>query len=44
MKMKKIIVGSILTIAATIALGQYVNCWQQYVCGGGGCSWVTICR
>lgn len=42
--MKKIIVGAFLTIVATIALGQYANCWQQYVCGGGGCQWVTICR
>lgn len=42
--MKKIIVGSLLTIAATIAMGQYANCWQQYVCGGGGCHLVTICR
>ena len=42
--MKKIIVGAALTIIATMAMGQYANCWQQYVCGGGGCQWVTICR
>jgi hypothetical protein len=42
--MKKIIIGAFLTIVATIALGQYANCWQQYVCGGAGCHWVTICR
>jgi hypothetical protein len=44
MTMKKIIIGAALTIFATIALGQMANCWQQYVCGGGGCQWVTICR
>lgn len=25
-------------------MAQHANCWQQYVCGGGGCQWVTICR
>jgi len=38
-----------LVLAATffvvgMASAQYANCWQQYVCGGGGCQWVTICR
>ena len=25
-------------------MAQHANCWQQYVCGGAGCQWVTICR
>ena len=44
MTMKEIIIGAALTIFATIAVGQMANCWQQYVCGGGGCQWVTICK
>ena len=44
--MKKLIY-TILVVGSLIAptvYAQYANCWQQYVCGGGGCKWVTICR
>jgi hypothetical protein len=38
---------ALLVVLAVVSFGvaaQYANCWQQYVCGGGGCQWVTICR
>lgn len=41
--MKKAIIITGLLIA-TSAIAQSANCWQQYVCGGGGCHWVTLCR
>jgi len=44
MTMKKALLAVALAGVFTIAVAQYANCWQQYVCGGGGCQWVTICR
>ena len=42
--MKKVLLALVLSGVVTIAIAQYANCWQQYVCGGGGCQWVTLCR
>jgi len=42
--MKKALLAVALAGVFTIAVAQYANCWQQYVCGGAGCQWVTICR
>jgi hypothetical protein len=38
---------ALLAISAFLVVGSAVaqaNCWQQYVCGGGGCHWITVCR
>ena len=43
-EMKKYIVAVAAFFVVGLASAQYANCWQQYVCGGGGCHWVTICR
>jgi hypothetical protein len=42
--MKKILLAIALAFTFGLAIAQYANCWQQYVCGGAGCHWVTICR
>jgi hypothetical protein len=42
--MKKVLLAVILVLGVGAAVAQYANCWQQYVCGGGGCHWITICR
>jgi hypothetical protein len=42
--MKKALLAVVLVGIAVVAHAQMANCWQQYVCGGGGCQWVTICR
>jgi len=42
--MKKILLAVAIFFTVGLAMGQYANCWQQYVCGGAGCHWVTICR
>jgi hypothetical protein len=42
--MKKALVGFAALFVVGFAIAQQANCWQQYVCGGGGCQWVTICR
>ena len=42
--MKKAIIVFVSFFAVGFAVAQQANCWQQYVCGGGGCQWVTICR
>ncbi len=42
--MKKVIAGLVLVGFAGIAMANWANCWQQYVCGPAGCNWVTICR
>jgi hypothetical protein len=42
--MKKALVILIASFSVGYAVAQQANCWQQYVCGGGGCQWVTICR
>ena len=44
MTMKKIIFAVATFFVIGLASAQYANCWQQYVCGGAGCQWVTICR
>ena len=41
--MKKALFVAALLVSVG-AMAQHANCWQQYVCGGGGCQWVTICR
>ena len=42
--MKKYIVATAAFFVVGLAMAQQAQCWQQYVCGGGGCRWVTICR
>jgi len=42
--MKKALVAAAAFFVVGFAIAQHANCWQQYVCGGGGCQWVTICR
>jgi len=42
--MKKYAIAAALFFVVGLASAQYANCWQQYVCGGAGCHWVTICR
>jgi len=42
--MKKAFVIFATSFVVGFAIAQQANCWQQYVCGGGGCQWVTICR
>jgi hypothetical protein len=42
--MKKALAGFAAFFVVGIVIAQQANCWQQYVCGGGGCQWVTICR
>jgi len=41
---KKIVLATIAFFTIGYAVAQQANCWQQYVCGGAGCHWVTICR
>jgi hypothetical protein len=41
---KKIVLAVLACFASGFAVAQHANCWQQYVCGGAGCQWVTICR
>jgi hypothetical protein len=41
-KLALAVAGAFFVIGFAVA--QHANCWQQYVCGGGGCQWVTICR
>jgi len=41
---KKALVATAVFFVIGFAYAQHANCWQQYVCGGGGCQWVTICR
>jgi len=42
--MKKALVAASAFFVIGLASAQYANCWQQMVCGGAGCHWVTICR
>jgi hypothetical protein len=42
--MKKALVAISAFLVVGTAVAQHANCWQQYVCGGGGCQWITICR
>ena len=42
--MKKYIAAAMAFFVVGLAMAQYAQCWQQYVCGGGGCKWVTLCR
>jgi len=42
--LKKLLVAMAAFFVVGFAMAQMANCWQQYVCGGGGCQWVTICR
>lgn len=42
--MKKYALAAALFFVIGLASAQQARCWQQYVCGGGGCQWVTICR
>jgi hypothetical protein len=42
--MKKYIAAVTTFFVIGFAYAQQAQCWQQYVCGGGGCQWVTICR
>jgi hypothetical protein len=42
--MKKALIATAAFFVVGFATAQQVKCWQQYVCGGGGCHWVTICR
>jgi len=42
--LKKALVATAVFFVIGFAYAQHANCWQQYVCGGGGCQWVTLCR
>jgi hypothetical protein len=42
--MKKVLIVFATMFVVGYAVAQQANCWQQYVCGGGGCQWITICR
>jgi uncharacterized membrane protein YedE/YeeE len=44
MIMKKAFVAVAAFFVVGLVMAQHANCWQQYVCGGAGCQWVTICR
>jgi len=37
--MKKALVAISAFLVVGTAVAQHANCWQQYVCGGGGCQW-----
>jgi hypothetical protein len=41
---KKTLAAMAAFFVVGLVMAQHANCWQQYVCGGGGCQWVTICR
>jgi hypothetical protein len=43
-EMKKYVIATATFFVVGLASAQYAQCWQQYVCGGGGCHWVTLCR
>lgn len=43
--MKKALVGMFLFFSMGLAMAQFnPQCKQVYVCGGGGCQWVVVCR
>ena len=42
--MKKYILAIAFFFVTGLAIAQQANCWQQYVCGGAGCHWITVCR
>ena len=41
---KKALLAAATFFVIGFAYANYPQCQQVYVCGGGGCQWVTICR
>lgn len=35
--MKKALAAMAAFFVVGLVMAQHANCWQQYVCGGGGC-------
>lgn len=43
--MKKVLLTALLMFVIGFAYAQnQPQCQQVYVCGGGGCQWVIVCR